>query len=316
MTEHGARLALLVCLSSTGFCIWGIIRVWQGQVNIPYRQREQAPWGFLMGLLPSIAIATLPWGFKWFIQEYFLQKPVASRHLSMGAPRKPSAMATNDLMALLSAEATIMLLIAVIMVLLIRFRVRSLPTALGLPRSISALMDDLKLGGFTALAAVAPAIGAQLLIYVVSDGKQQPVMEAIKEFLNNRSMLLLIFASIMAAAVVEEISFRVLLQGWLERMASLWQRQTRLLLVTPGGNSNRRKIVDVAPWVRGAVAVFLTSIAFAAAHLSQSFIPAGIFVFSLFLGYLYCRTHSLVAAIFAHALFNAINFGFAIAAFS
>lgn len=269
MTEHGARLGLLICLSSAGFCIWGIVRAWQGQVNIPYRPREQAPWGFLMGLLPSIAIATLPWAFKWYVQEYFLQKPVASRHLSMGAPRRPPAMATNDLMALISAEATIMLLIAVIMVLLIRFRTRSLPTALGLPCSTGALLNDLKLGGFTALAAVAPAIGVQLLIYVVSDGKQQPVMEVIKEFLNNRSMLLLIFASIMAAAVVEEISFRVLLQGWLERMASLWQKHSRLLLVTPGGNSGRRKVVDVAPWCRGAVAVFLTSIAFAAAHLSQ-----------------------------------------------
>ena len=87
-----------------------------------------------------------------------------------------------------------------------------------------------------------------------------------------------IFSAVVAAPVVEELVFRGLLQRLLQRLTG-----------------------------HAALAIILTSLAFMATHSPWTTQPP-IFLLSLFLGFLYFRSGTILAPMLMHALFNAMQF--------
>jgi hypothetical protein len=156
--------------------------------------------------------------------------------------------------------------------------------------------------------------------------------------------LALFFVSSLAAVVVapicEEIIFRLLFQGWLEKCEAtfrgLIRREPAIEAVTADdgsqvvaphtGEANSDVLIgqplieptptydDVAAQAsqpvdtpHGWVAIVISAAFFGLAHLGYGPEPIPLFFLALVLGYLYNRTHRIVPSMVAHALFNAYS---------
>jgi len=144
---------------------------------------------------------------------------------------------------------------------------------------------DLRLavGGLALL--LAPLLGlAAILDRIV------PYRHAIVDFLKAHhdvsSVALVVFAAVVAAPIAEEFLFRRVLQGWLERRLD--------------GGAIRGG---------GGLAVGLSSLAFALAHVGQGLAWVPLFFFGLVVGHLARQTGSIVPGVILHALFNAVSVG-------
>ena len=93
---------------------------------------------------------------------------------------------------------------------------------------------------------------------------------------------LVIATAVVAAPLVEELFFRRILQGWLEK---------RL------------------PEADGALAIGISAAAFALAHQGQGLAFVPLFPLGLVLGFMARQTGSIVPCILLHALFNAVSVG-------
>lgn len=119
---------------------------------------------------------------------------------------------------------------------------------------------------------------------VVPDAIAHETLKALQEHPNDRWSLLIMALVIVAAPVVEEFSYRGLVQQGFRRL---------------GGNR--------------VGAVLLTSVLFVLMHLPvvpAASLPSAVttlLILSLFLGWIYERTGRLIAPIIAHGLFNAAN---------
>jgi membrane protease YdiL (CAAX protease family) len=133
-------------------------------------------------------------------------------------------------------------------------------------------------------------------------------------------MILAAFTAVVVAPVCEEIAFRLLLQGWLEKWEDEhlgWRRNPRL----SGAGDNEVPAIDtntcgdemiasdppqlsIGGLPHGWPPILASSLLFGLAHLGYGPEPVPLFFLGLFLGYLYQRTHRLAPGIVCHALFN------------
>jgi membrane protease YdiL (CAAX protease family) len=129
-----------------------------------------------------------------------------------------------------------------------------------------------------------------------------------------------VLATIMAVVVApigEEITFRLLLQGWLEK----WEDRRLGWRNAPVAESPAEDTVEAAEAIEppapprrgvgglpyGWTPIILSSLLFAAAHFGYGPEPIPLFVLALILGYCYQRTHRILPCIIAHSLFNLIS---------
>ncbi len=124
----------------------------------------------------------------------------------------------------------------------------------------------------------------EVLTNVVPEDVAHETLKALQDAPSDRWSLLVMVLAVVAAPIVEEFSYRGLVQQGFRRL---------------GGNR--------------AGAVLLTSVLFVFMHIpvipSASILPAvtTLLLLSLFLGWIYERTGRLIAPIIAHGLFNATN---------
>jgi len=150
--------------------------------------------------------------------------------------------------------------------------------------------SDVRVGLLGFLAAVLPVYGLQLLL---TRFFEMPSEHPIVTFATRQTSLpSLVLAGVVAAVVAplaEEFLFRVVLQGWLEKK----QVRTRHL----------GDVSDVSPGLGPAATV---SVLFAALHMGHGPDPIPLFFLSLILGYLYQRTHRIVAPLTVHFCVNSL----------
>lgn len=131
---------------------------------------------------------------------------------------------------------------------------------------------------------------APLLALAAALDRLVPYSHPLVDFLAaNRDAMsigLVAFAAVVAAPIAEELLFRRLLQGWLES-----------------------RLEPAGPRAGGGLAVALSSLAFAAAHVGQGLAWVPLFFFGLVVGYLARQTGSIVPGIILHGLFNAVSVG-------
>ncbi len=108
---------------------------------------------------------------------------------------------------------------------------------------------------------------------------RHPIVDFLDGQRDWKDVTLVIVSAVVVAPLAEELFFRRVLQGWLEKHLSA---------------------DDMAP-------VLLSSLAFAAAHAGQGLAYVPLFHFSLVLGFIARRTGSIVPCILLHALFNAVS---------
>ena len=151
---------------------------------------------------------------------------------------------------------------------------------------IGPLVRDARHGVAGWLAMLPPVYLIQIVLVVLLE--QPSSHPAIEQIHRDPTGQLLVATAMMAVAVAplfEELVFRVLLQGWLERVAG-----------------SRR-----AWWP-----IVVSSLAFAGAHTGQGFAPIPLFVLSLGFGYVYRQTHRFASCAAMHAAFNGFSLLYAI----
>lgn len=194
---------------------------------------------------------------------------------------------------------------------------------LGLPTSLSQLASDVRIGVIAWLAALAPVYCTQLALVLIFG---QPEGHPLINMLESESSPLLFVAAFLAAVVVaplcEEVLFRLLLQGWLEKWEDS-QLGWRTPLLPPIELTD--EVGETLPTVEvpvtdaeppptglfglpfGWLPILLSSLLFALAHFGYGPDPIPLFLLALILGYVYQRTHRIVPSMVTHALFNSMS---------
>jgi membrane protease YdiL (CAAX protease family) len=149
------------------------------------------------------------------------------------------------------------------------------------------LGSDIRLGLMSFLAVVLPVYGLQAVLtqWMPSEHPLQKLTKEQPEF-----VALAILAAVVVGPICEEFAFRVLLQGWLEKS---------LALIQSGENTS-------APDRSGFLAIVAVSIIFGVMHWGHGPDPIPLFVLSLFLGYVYQRTHRIFPSLVVHVCVNAL----------
>ena len=188
--------------------------------------------------------------------------------------------------------------------------------------------------GFVAMLITTP------IVYLVQFGaisiwrpNSHPLEKMLREQFSVDVGYLALVAGVILAPMLEEMTFRGVLQGWLTKWISRRQQLVEPLDIrlepassevpdnSPTLSAEYWETLDRAddllgdsapkkwPDSPGAVvkAIIITSLFFAAVHSAQWPAPIPIFVLSLVLGTVYYRTGSLIASICLHGAFNGLS---------
>jgi membrane protease YdiL (CAAX protease family) len=201
---------------------------------------------------------------------------------------------------LMASSAIVNIVFALLVVVVLHFgRVGASCEDLGLP--LRRLPYDLRVGLFGFVAASVPVYLLQGLLSLAFPG-EHPIIKFVRETHDLASLAIAAATAVLVAPVVEELLFRVLLQGWLE---AVWP--------SPRWRSPAAAAGDVLPVLlphatpRAPVVwqpIVVSSGVFALLHAGHGPDPIPLFVLALVLGYLYQRTHRIWASVALHFSLN------------
>ncbi len=262
-----------VTLASLGLWIGVIQQAWHGKEPISYEPRRPVPWGKDGAFLALFCIGMA------LLSTYGVTEAKADR---------PAGVTLSDALAF----GMLSLALALMVVLWQRNNVCARLKDFGLPQSGRQLGRDFLLGLGVFIAALIPVYMVQMiLVSLFGLPTHHPTLEQLLADPTGEAMLAAGITAVIVAPLFEEFTFRVMLQGGLEKMA--------------GASSE-------AGTPRAWWPVVMSSAAFALAHQGQGFAPVPLFVLALGLGYAYRQTHRLAPCVVAHAAFNAFSLMMAI----
>jgi membrane protease YdiL (CAAX protease family) len=202
---HYLLLLLLSSILVAGLRVWlEISRRWMaGQDLVPLEPRRPVPWGLAdiclsIVLWITIFIALLSAGQQWF-----------------GVPKMATDNNPEMLMPLMLLDSMAKLLATGLMFLIIHRRTRCSWNDLGL--SAHTIPSDLFLGLLAFVALAIPTYLVQVALVQIWPSKH-PLVEMLEHDPQHQVLLTAIFMAVGCAPLVEEFFFRVLFQGWLEKL--------------------------------------------------------------------------------------------------
>lgn len=183
-------------------------------------------------------------------------------------------------------------------------------------------VTDLRIGAVAFLLVAAPIYGIQMLLVQGGIKAAHPLIEALRQDAEGRLLAASGFLVIVVAPVVEEHLYRVILQGWLQKVADPSRELAKVLLgdgLAPQGQGPLQTPLEAA---RGMVddrpegvdedaprwPILVSSLVFAFMHYSHGPDPIPLFFLALALGVIYQRTHRILPCIVVHSLLNACSF--------
>jgi len=162
------------------------------------------------------------------------------------------------------------------------------------------------LGIVSFLLLMVPIFGLQFTLnwlyeYFGEPPPQHPLIKHLMDFPTGAGFAIAAFVAVIVAPLTEEFLFRLVFQGWLERVDRRWLRPSQPLYSEAHGGPEQ-----LAPRARPLVLwpIFVSSAVFALMHFSHGVAWIPLFFFALALGYLYQRTGSLVPSIVLHVCLN------------
>jgi membrane protease YdiL (CAAX protease family) len=308
-------------LLSIGACV-NVIHMRRKGPLLPYEPRRPVPWGAVGCILAVITLLNA--GYAALHDAAVIDGGRSSQ------PLEPSALILGMIEQLFIVGG-FLLVIAVFTKATLR--------DFGWPANIRQFVRDVSIGAAACLVALAPVHISQiaLMSLLFPDMKSgHPLIKMVMDAPPDPWILLLTgLAAVVVAPVCEEIAFRLLLQGWLERWEDRrlgWRRKatdempnapvtsTEDETTTTSGkpfpsNTVSFEVSDssIEPELRGRgiaglpygwFPIIASAVAFGLAHLGYGPEPVPLFLLGLVLGYLYQRTHRILPGIVTHALFN------------
>jgi membrane protease YdiL (CAAX protease family) len=305
-----------LALSSGLIWIWILMRRIQGQPIVRRMPRTPVPWSaapaflaLLMALLALISLAL----------------PTATAQVD--------ELSVDEMIDQIAHSMAIITIVTVVVVALVMMSSRADGRDLGLPESLAMLVRDGGLGFAAFLAALVPVYGMQaLFVYGLGEPSEHPLIQMMLKEPNPVLLGAAVLSAVVVAPICEEIAFRLLLQGWLEKVceARRWRHsappaveevptspyethastsatdeiaETRAPSVEPDGSLDSPIQNPVLAWLP----VFVSSLLFALAHVGHGPDPVPLFVLALILGYVYRQTHRIVPSIVTHMLINGLS---------
>src|SRR5262249_34961329 len=156
---------------------------------------------------------------------------------------------------------------------------------------------DLMLGILAFIALVGPVLSIQTALTQFWPS-EHPIIDLLKKSETTLPFFCSYVAAVFIAPPVEEFLFRVVLQGWLERLAVDWRGAL-------GGRFTPEPTEEeVNDRPRKSWPIVVSSALFALAHVGHGPDWVALFVLGLGLGYLYRQTHRLWPSMIVHLLLN------------
>jgi len=289
---------------------------WQSKPFLELEARTPTPWGLI-----DLVICFLSMSFGAATLQL-----AAMRWLDLPVDTKVIDLPATQSSFILSAGATGQLLGVAVGLGITALRSRGSLVDFGF--SFRHVGTDIKLGFISFLLVAPPIYLIQgLLQYVVQftqyfDEYHHPLIDVLKENPDARLFGAIVVSAAVVAPIAEEVLFRLLLQGWLERADSRPGMSTMLI----GGkrSSKNASSTDDLEMIKSSEAaiedenfknvlrpsywpMILSAALFAAAHYSHGLAPIPLFFLGLTLGYLYRQTHRILPCILLHALFNSCS---------
>jgi membrane protease YdiL (CAAX protease family) len=325
-------LANVIVFGSVGTWVYIASRWWRHGEVLPWEPRRSVPWGPPAAIL-AVAFALMAVSSAW------------GPGGAAGDVRVPNAEGTAiKIVSLLAFQ----LLLAGGFFAAIAVTYGATARDMGLPRSAREGLRDFGLGIATCLAALPPVQAVQALsMWLIGREdplSQHPLIETLTSMggANVSIMLLACLSAVVVAPICEEITFRLLLQGWLEKWedGNLVSSETANAVVSDKVDLNGFQAVDdemhqetnepepattdstivichssfpprpprgMLGLPHGWLPLLISSFLFGIAHFGYGPEPIPLFFFALFLGYVYQRTHRILPCIIAHGLFNLIS---------
>jgi membrane protease YdiL (CAAX protease family) len=179
------------------------------------------------------------------------------------------------------------------------------------------------------LAALLPVQGVQALLFSwFHTPSQHPLVQLVIDKPSPALMVAAFVAAVIVAPICEEIIFRLLLQGWLERLEDVrlgWRsavQPTAPVDVAAATETDLPTTPSPAEWAPpmpgpprrglaglpyGWAPILISSEMFGLAHFGHGTDPIPLVLLGMILGYTYQRTHKIVPCIVTHMAFNLLS---------
>jgi membrane protease YdiL (CAAX protease family) len=316
-------------LMSAGSLAWGVSRLRSGRPLLKYEPRRPVPWNGTLLLIAVLIFLFLPTAIHGIARARFAARLASSEQVAFAAlaeNAKPGY--PGYALTMMQAECAGKLSAAAIVVVMLAAFAGADGRDLGL--SFHLFGRRLRVGLIAFFMITPPVLLLQAMIIEFGGIKYtHPLVEGLRDRSNRDILYWSLITALAVAPLVEELFFRGLLQGWLERtvqklQAAINARQllaqraawgktrsrsgqpdgTVLLTDTPGAEAFDQPIM--MPSASHAPNI-LTSILFGLMHWGHGPAPFVLIFFSLGLGYLYRQTHSLWPSIIVHFLLNGFS---------
>ncbi|MEM8865257.1 MAG: CPBP family intramembrane glutamic endopeptidase [Planctomycetota bacterium] len=197
----------LVILGIASVAVWVMLasKLVAGESILPYQLRQRVPWG---GGAGTIAIVIMAINFlaapgPQTVADESVSETLTSQQVLEGG---------------ISAVVVYTIFIGTI-VMLLTSTVGATRRDFGVPASVAQLASDIRLGLLTALAALVPSYGVHLvLVQLVKDETIHPVLLQVMSQPDLKMAIGAFLTAGLMVPVLEEFTFRLLLQGWLEKL--------------------------------------------------------------------------------------------------
>lgn len=325
-----ALLVVMFACTSLSCLLWAIMRILRGERLLPEAKPKAVPWG-----AASVWVVFLIWLITSVLAGAVVNKAITGGLASAPKPTDAEPAAQPAWLPIWQIASTTLAngLLIFLLPEWLRATTGARREQLGLTLHECGRNA---LRGFVGCLVILPIVyGVQLLALRIWPMNAHP-MQGMLEFSGAPAMMVLaVLAGILLAPAVEELMFRAVLLGWLNRAANEWAGRFEPAepnSADPGGSERPAespvgagqvasgrlpRILPQVPtfgltrtsrlWLAQVVPNVLTSLLFAGIHWQQWPAPLALLLLSLALGWIYQRTGSLIAPITMHASFNAIS---------
>ncbi len=292
---------------------WIMYGVWRSRsAGLTHAPRRQVPWG-MIDIVILYLVLFLAMGFL-----FVLLKSV----YGIDASIRLEDLRPNDRATLLATSAGASLAATFVALSIVRVRNRASLIDLGIDWRF--FRDDLAIGLAAFVLIAGPVFLIQRVLVLLWPSKH-PLIELVMNNPDPAFFAVSAFSALLVAPLAEEFTYRVILQGWMERVVTHRGDPMPLLL---GGHADaarsdgknekqlpvtaERKSADECKPTNSAPPtsnwpIVASAAIFALMHWGHGPDPIPLFVFALGLGYLYQRTHRVLPCIIVHFLLNAVS---------
>jgi membrane protease YdiL (CAAX protease family) len=302
-----ALLLVAVSIPITAGLLFFIGQLQKTRPILPYEPRRQAPWNGIDVLM--------------FLGIMFVAEIVCLKIGMIGngvqLPDEGTALDSQQQYLLVTAHFIASLMTLFLGVAMLSVRVSATPIDLGW--NAARIPYDLKCGAI-AFVLTAPVVFVVQLLLTKVVPYEHPVIELIEHRPSGMMLIVLTVSTVLIAPLFEEFLFRVLLQGWLEKVEESWLSRLRdaprdeisatvestdnIDPMPADGVVSNASLFGITP---GFLPIAISALIFSLMHYGQGPAMVPLFIFAVVLGFLYRQTHRLLPSFTVHFLLNAVS---------